>query len=123
MSDLLLFRDHSSDAGSTDGSGQICDRYAEQDNRTVVFHKENGGLFDARNYAIDRAHGDLLAFVDGDDWIHPQMYELMLGVMELQAADVVTCWLERQNGDFAKQSYELRELNLRILTGQRRFQI
>lgn len=105
------------DDGSSDGSGQICDRYAEQDSRVMALHKENGGLSDARNYAIDRAHGDLLAFVDGDDWIHPQMYELMLGVMELQAADVVTCLFEQQNENFAKQSYEQSELNLKFLTG------
>lgn len=105
------------DDGATDGSGHICDRFAGQDNRITVLHKENGGLSDARNYAIDRAHGDLLAFVDGDDWIHPQMYELMLNVMESQEADVVTCWFEQQDKEFARQQYEQGDLDIKLLSG------
>ncbi|MCM1264176.1 MAG: glycosyltransferase [Butyrivibrio sp.] len=105
------------DDGSADNSGRICDRYAELDNRIMVLHKENGGLSDARNYAIDRAHGDLLAFVDGDDWIHPQMYELMQDAMELHEADVVTCWFERTDKDFGKRQYKQDELNVRLLSG------
>lgn len=105
------------DDGSTDATGQICDRYAEKDNRIQVLHKENGGLSDARNYGIDRARGSLLAFVDGDDWIHPQMYELMSGVMECQNADVVTCQFEQRNADFAKQRYRLEQVNLKVLNG------
>lgn len=105
------------DDGSTDGSGDICDKYAEIDKRITVLHKENGGLSDARNYGIDRAHGSLLAFVDGDDWLHPQMYELMTSVMESNTADIVTCWYEQLNEDFARQRYRQEELSLKILTG------
>lgn len=105
------------DDGSTDGSGDICERYALKDDRIIVMHKLNGGLSDARNYAIDMANGDLIAFVDGDDWIHPQMYELMLHTMELQKADIVTCWFEQQNEDFAKRNYELKDLHIKQLTG------
>lgn len=105
------------DDGSTDGSGQICDRYAKEDSRIIVLHKKNGGLSDARNYGLDRASGDLLAFVDGDDWVHPQMYELMLDVMKSWEADIVTCWFERDNEDFAKQRYNQNELGLKCLTG------
>lgn len=105
------------DDGSTDGSGNICDKYAERDKRIVVLHKENGGLSDARNYGIDRAHGSLLAFVDGDDWLHPQMYELMTGVMDSNTADIVTCWFEQLKEDFARQRYRQEELSLKILTG------
>lgn len=105
------------DDGSTDGSGQICDRYARADGRIRVLHKDNGGLSDARNYAIDRAGGSLLAFVDGDDWIHPQMYELMLDVMESREADVVACQFEQRDEDFAKQRYVSDQLNEKILSG------
>lgn len=105
------------DDGSTDGSGKICDKYAKQDNRIVVLHKDNGGLSDARNYGIDRAHGDLLGFVDGDDWVHPRMYELMLEVMETWQADVVTCWFEQMDRDFVKRQYSQKELDIKLLTG------
>lgn len=105
------------DDGSTDGSGEICDQFALQDDRITVFHKANGGLSDARNYALDRVNGDLIAFVDGDDWIHPQMYELMLTIMRQENADVVTCWFEQQDKDFGKQRYLQENLEIKILTG------
>lgn len=105
------------DDGSTDRSGEICDRYASQDRRIIVLHKDNGGLSDARNYAIERAHGELIAFVDGDDWIHPQMYELMIDIMQRENADVVTCWFEQENADFTKQCYMTDNLDVRQFTG------
>lgn len=66
------------DDGSTDGSGAQCDCLAEQDERIIIFHKENGGLSDARNYGIERAQGGYIGFVDSDDYIEPTMYELLL---------------------------------------------
>lgn len=59
------------DDGSIDGSGAICDAYAEKDNRVRVFHKENGGVSSARNTGLDNAQGEWAAFVDSDD-ILPQ---------------------------------------------------
>lgn len=59
------------DDGSTDESGQICDRYALKDNRVRVFHKENGGVSSARNYGLLMIRGGYLTFVDSDDWIAP----------------------------------------------------
>ena len=55
------------DDGSTDGSGKICDKMAGKDERIKVFHKENGGLSDARNFGIRKTRGKYLVFVDGDD--------------------------------------------------------
>ena len=82
------------DDGSTDGSGEICDQFALQDDRITVFHKTNGGLSDARNYALDRVNGDLLSFVDGDDWIHPQMYELMMDIIKLRLKQpIMIIWI------------------------------
>lgn len=57
------------DDGSTDGSGEICDRYAAQYPQWKVIHKENGGLSAARNTALDMARGTYIVFVDGDDYI------------------------------------------------------
>ena len=66
------------DDGSTDGSGALCDRLAQEDGRIRVFHKENGGSSSARNLGLEHARGDYYGFVDSDDFIEPQMYETML---------------------------------------------
>ena len=63
--------------GSTDNSGKICEDYAKQDKRIRVFHKANGGLSSARNIGLRNFTGDYIGFVDSDDWIEPNMYELL----------------------------------------------
>lgn len=65
--ELLLIDD-----GSTDSSGAICDRYAEQDSRFRVFHKPNGGVSSARNLGLDNVKGEWVAFVDSDDIVLPE---------------------------------------------------
>ena len=65
------------DDGSTDDSGNICDKYAKKDKRIKVIHKENGGLSDARNIGLSIANGRYLQFVDSDDFIHKQMIEIL----------------------------------------------
>lgn len=77
------------DDGSRDTSGQICDEYAAKDSRVKVIHKENGGLSSARNAGIDGARGEYLAFVDSDDWIEPDAYAHMLGMMKKYEAKLV----------------------------------
>ena len=70
--ELLLIDD-----GSTDSSGEICDKYAQQDSRVRVFHKENGGASAARNMGLDNARGSWIAFVDSDDWIDLKACEIL----------------------------------------------
>lgn len=65
------------DDGSADRSGAICDRFAAADSRFRVFHKPNGGAASARNMGLDHATGDYIGFVDGDDWIEPDMFEAL----------------------------------------------
>ncbi len=79
------------DDGSPDTCGNICDEYATKDKRIKVFHKQNGGLSDARNYGVDRASGGYLSFVDSDDWIEPDMFEVLLKVAVDNKADIVNC--------------------------------
>lgn len=66
------------DDGSPDNCPKICDEYAVQDTRIKVIHKPNGGLSDARNAGLDVASGDWVSFIDSDDWIEPDMYEILL---------------------------------------------
>ena len=56
------------DDGSPDDCGDICDKYAEKDNRIVVVHKQNGGLSDARNKGAEIANGEYITFIDSDDY-------------------------------------------------------
>lgn len=65
------------DDGSPDNCGKICDEYANKDSRIVVIHRVNGGLSAARNSGINVCKGEYIGFVDSDDCIHPQMYELL----------------------------------------------
>ena len=79
------------DDGSTDGSSRICDDYKKIDERIRVFHKENGGLSDARNYGLDHSNGEYIAFVDSDDWIDSVMYESMMNSIIDNDADISVC--------------------------------
>ncbi len=65
------------DDGSTDASPGMCDEFAVRDGRVRVIHKENGGLSDARNAGLSIASGEYIGYVDSDDRIEPDMYELM----------------------------------------------
>lgn len=65
------------DDGSTDNSYNLCLSYAQKDERIVLLKKENGGQGTARNMGLDIALGDFIGFVDSDDYIQPNMYEIM----------------------------------------------
>lgn len=104
------------DDGSTDGSGKICDQYIQKDARIRVYHKKNGGLSDARNYGLDRMTGAYVAFVDGDDWVHPQMYEILLSVMQKEQADLVSCEFEREDPSFAENLIIMEDIKYNVFS-------
>ena len=79
------------DDGSTDRSGEILDRFAAEDDRIVVIHQPNGGVSAARNTALDRCTGDFIGFVDGDDWLEPDMYETLIGNIIADDIDISAC--------------------------------
>ena len=76
------------DDGSTDGSRDLCDKYAKQDFRVVVFHKPNGGLADARNYGVQHAKGDYISMIDSDDYITEDYLSYLYELMERHDADL-----------------------------------
>lgn len=101
------------DDGSTDGTGSICDRYAELDSRICVQHQENFGAAISRKKGIHAAKGKYICFVDADDWIDSTMIEYM--AENIGNCDLITtnCYREREDGTqslwrdaFAAEIYE-----------------
>lgn len=79
------------DDGSTDDSGLICDKYANEDSRIRVIHKENGGLSSARNAGLDIAKGKYIGFVDSDDYIDKNMYKYLFEVITRDNSELAIC--------------------------------
>ncbi len=90
------------DDGSPDKCGEICDEYASTDSRIKVIHGSNRGVSAARNAGIELASADVIGFVDGDDWIEPQMYEKLLDAMHRTSADIGVCNLTYDFKNFVR---------------------
>ncbi len=86
------------DDGSPDQCGAICESYASQDSRVRVLHKENGGLSSARNHGVRAAIGKWIMFVDGDDWIEPNMCQDMYITGEEKNVQLVMCGIMKDYG-------------------------
>ena len=82
------------DDGSPDNCPAMCDAWAEKDSRIRVIHKTNGGLSDARNAGMAVATGELMAFVDSDDWIAPDMYAHLYQRLTEDDSDIAACGVE-----------------------------
>ena len=76
--------------GSTDNSGELCDEYSEKYSNVRVFHKENGGLSDARNFGVQKAKGEFITFLDPDDYLEVYSLELLAGIQEMYDCDIVS---------------------------------
>lgn len=90
--ELLLIDD-----GSKDGSWSICQEYARKDARIGIYHKENGGLSDARNYGLSKATGKYTIFADPDDWVSPEGLDCLYATAEREQADMTMCDLYRED--------------------------
>ena len=77
------------DDGSKDSTAKIVQKIT--DPRLLYVYKQNGGLSSARNYGLQFVDGDYIAFVDGDDWVEPEMYRLMYESAIQNTSDVVEC--------------------------------
>ncbi len=96
------------DDGSTDGSGQVVDKFAKYDKRIVAVHKKNAGESNARNEGLRIATGDYIAFCDCDDWIDEKMYETLVQVLEEEKVDLVASgWYQETNGTCLEIKNEL----------------
>lgn len=87
------------DDGSPDSSGAICDRWAERDSRVRVIHQKNAGGGAARNAGLDAARGEIIGMIDSDDYIHPNMYQHLYGLMQ-DGVDIAECVIVQTEDDF-----------------------
>ena len=94
------------DDGSTDGSGERCDEWAAKIRNkdrlmdtiaVTVIHQANRGVSNARNTGIDACHGELIGFVDSDDYICPGMFSRLAEILLEEEADVAVCAFEREH--------------------------
>ena len=90
------------DDGSPDNCGKICDEYAAKNKRIKVIHKKNGGQADARNFGIEAATGEIIGFVDSDDYIEPNMYQEMIDYMQQNNLDIVCADTNQVKGNKIK---------------------
>ncbi len=93
------------DDGSPDSCPQMCDAWAEKDERIKVIHKQNGGVSTARNAGLDAAKGDFVTFVDADDYIDSDMYEAMLSEIIRNNADAASCGMVRESANGYKEHW------------------
>ena len=103
------------DDGSTDSSPEILTRYAENYSKIRYFRKENGGVSDARNYGLTYAEGEYIGYVDSDDFVDSDMYEVMYNKAKEGCCDIVECNLHHTFADYEdteiiKHYYNLNEL-------------
>lgn len=102
--ELLLIND-----GSTDATADICNRYSRIDSRIKVYHKPNGGVSSARNFGIEVADGEWIAFIDGDDYIVPDYLESLVGASTDLDIGMVCCNLQFINPDGSINDYPFLE--------------
>ena len=111
------------DDGSTDGSLQILRRYEQTDKRIVVITKENGGVSSARNTGLDHASGNFVSFVDPDDLLHPQHYELMLQAIPSDENTMVICGYQTVEDKDFPLSFDVRSFEPQTLKNLDRAQL
>ena len=88
--DIIIVND-----GSTDNSMGICKKYAKNDDRISLFTKKNGGLSDARNFGIKHARGDLIFFLDSDDFIQANTIEVLVNILKNDNKSIAICDFEK----------------------------
>lgn len=115
------------DDGSTDGSGELCDRLAREDSRIRVKHTPNGGVTAARREGVAMARGRYVMFVDADDGLLPGALQMMADAIGRTQADEVVATFRTDKGIASPVVYEgfvpVEPLIRTIITGKNRFPV
>ncbi len=106
------------DDGSPDHCGEICEKLALEDDRIKVYHKENGGLSDARNYGTERSTGKYITFIDSDDYVAPNYIEYLYDLIIKNGADISSCCMVKTENDFAEYGVNDSMPTTQLLTGK-----
>lgn len=77
--------------GSTDDTGLIADEWSQRNPRAKVIHTPNRGVAEARNMGLRHVEGRYIGFVDSDDWVEPEMFEMLVKAIEKDTADIAIC--------------------------------
>ena len=101
--------------GSTDNSPVLCEDYANRYENIHVFHKENGGLSDARNFGVSKANSDWIFFLDPDDYLEEYTLELIVKIHEEHHADLISTKVKATSEYNAYTSYKLQESDYKDL--------
>ena len=106
------------DDGSTDGSSELCDQWAEKDTRIQVIHQTNQGVSSARNRGLEQAKGEYISFIDSDDWVNADYLSTMAYRLKKGKADLAVCGLTQEFKDGSSKHYIARQSLTFELTGR-----
>lgn len=96
--------------GSTDRSSEICNKYVQRDMRVSIIHQCNHGVSHARNTGLEVASGDVISFIDADDTLEPDMYELLIENMIKYDADISHCGFNRVESGHIKPLHDTKKV-------------
>lgn len=120
--DSILNQDYSNleiilvDDGSTDNSGEISDKYAQNNKNITVIHKNNGGLSSARNAGLKKSNGKYIIFIDSDDWIDTKMISTLYDLIKNNNAEIAICGFLRTDGSDDKIQDNSKAKNIKTYT-------
>lgn len=107
------------DDGSPDDCAMMCDDWAEKDDRIKVIHKQNGGLSDARNFGTRIVCGEYISYIDSDDYVSIDFYDLISKTAIEHASDIVECSVAKfyENGDYEEYHDDLKVIDYSTAEG------
>ncbi len=111
------------DDGSIDNCPMICDQFQKKDARIKVIHQKNGGLSYARNIGLKIATGEYIGFVDSDDWIEPNMYEILMSALQTTGADIAVCGRQIEYENFKPNSIDIKASEINFYSAEEALKI